>query len=333
MMRRTAILIAAAAVAAFVPATPPAAHAGIGDLLDSVRSRLDPFLLTYDLLVEPDTDVALEAGLRTGLRLEGIAGKRIRFHAGDLLLGEAKTDADGKASLPWRVPEAAGDYVITAKVHPDDQGERRAEDSQLLVAARKKDAAIVVVDLDKTLVASGFARVFVGGAKPMEGASVVMNRLAKDHTIVYLTHRPDFLGPTSKAWLAQNRFPTGPVLTSSLTTFLGGSGQYKSARLESIKQTYAHVKIGIGDKISDAIAYAQNGLRSILILEVDWTDDNPQDYEKLASKVGDLPDTVDVVTNWSEIAGVLFDGAAFKKDVMAKRLREVAADLRRRGKD
>ena len=332
-MRRMAILIAAGLVAALLPPARPVARAGLGDLLDSVRSRLDPVLLTYDLLVEPDQEVAIGASLRTGLRLEGIEGKRLQFYSGDLLLGEARTDADGRASLRWQVPEEPGDYTITVKIHPDDQGERRVEDSQLLVAARRKDAALVVVDLDKTLVASGFARVLVGGARPMDGADVVMTRLAKDHTIVYLTHRPDFLGPTSKAWLSQNRFPPGPVLTSSLTTLLAGSGKYKADRLESIKRTYANVKIGIGDKISDAQAYVQNGVRSILILQVDWTDDKAEHYEKLAAKVGGLPDTVDVVTNWSEIASVLFDGARFTKDAMVKRLREVASDLRRRGND
>jgi len=329
MSRRKVILTAVVAVlATMVLATSADLRAGVGDFLDTLRDRLDPVLLAHDLLVEPGSDVTLEASLRTGLRLDGIENKRLRFTLGDTLLGEVKTDDDGRVSLAWHVPDAPGDYLITVQVHPDDQGKRAAADTTLLVAARKADAPLVIVDLDKTLVASGFSHVLAGDADPMEGAAVVMSRLAKDHTVVYLTHRPDFLGPTSKAWLSSNRFPLGPVLMSRLTTFIRGSGRYKAERIETLRRTFTNLRFGIGDKISDAQAYAQNGMHAILILSIDWSEDEAHDYEKVARQLADLPDSVDVVTNWAEIAAILFDDARFPKDAMIRRLQDVADGLR-----
>jgi hypothetical protein len=309
------------------------APAGIPNAVEAVRSRLDPVLLTYDLLVEPGKDVALEAAYKSGLRLQGVEGKRLRFRLGEKLLGEAATDREGHAAIPWKVPEAAGDYVITVRLDPADQPERPVPGGRILVAARKSDAKLAVIDLDKTLVASGFGRVLAGGAKPMEGAGVVVSRLAKDHTIIYLTHRPDLLAPESKAWLAENGFPVGPLLTSTLASLMTGSGAYKSDRLEAIRKTYPNVEAGIGDKFSDARAYAQNGARAILILHVNWAKDDPQYFDKLADQLDALPDPVEVVTNWAQIADVLFAKAHQAKGELAKRLRDVAAELRRHGED
>jgi hypothetical protein len=248
-------------------------------------------------------------------------------------LGEARTDGSGVARLAWKVPQEPGDYRIVVRLHPDDQPEKPLGEATILVAARKKDANLVIVDLDKTVVASGFLSVLAGQAAPMDGAAVVLGRLSKDHTVVYLTHRPDFLAASSKRWLAQNAFPTGPVLTSTMTTLLAGSGAYKAGRLAEIKRTFPNVRVGVGDKVSDAQVYADQGVRAILILQPKWSEDDPEKFEKLAGELAALPDAVQVVSNWSEIAAILLDGASFPKQDMQKRLFDTAKDLRRRGKD
>jgi len=328
--RRRLFLALAAAVCLGCPA---AARAGFSDILNQVKDRVGPALLARDVLSEPGAEVALEASLRSGLRLTGEQGRRIQFHLDERRLGEAVSDTDGNVAVRWTAPEACGDYVVRVRVKPADQPDPPVEDAQLLVAVRNPDTPMVVVDLDKTVVASGFARVLLGGAKPMAGADVVLQRLARTYTIVYLTHRPDFLGPKSKRWLTANRFPTGPVLTSTLGGLLKGSGDYKTGRIAAIKRTYRNLAVGIGDKISDARAYAHHGLNSILILDVDWSEDDPEDYEELARDLAALPQTVHVVTNWADVSAILFEQAARPKQVMEKRLRDVARDLRRRGKD
>jgi hypothetical protein len=309
------------------------ARAALTDILDQAREKLGPVLLARDLLVEPDAEVTLEASLRTGLRLTGIEGKRIQFLLADEPIGEVRSNRTGDVALRWKAPAKPGDSVIKVRVNPQDQPAQPIEDTELLVAARKADTPIAIVDLDKTVVASGFAWVLLGDARPMAGANLVLGRLAKTHTIVYLTHRPDFLGALSRKWLATNGFPTGPVLTSTLGGLMAGSLTYKNARLEAVRQTFKNVAVGIGDKVSDAKVYADNGLRSILILQVDWSDDKAEDYEKLAAELAALPDSVQVVTNWAQVSDVLFNKAAFLKRDMENRLRDVARELRGRSKE
>ena len=332
MIRRYWLWIAVAAVGGLLAAGDLRAGV-VADLVEQARQRLGPVLLANDLLVEPGQDVVLAASLRTGLKLEGIEAKRVQFLLDDRVLGEVRTNSRGDVVLKWKAPAKAGDTVITIRLNPADQPERPVDDATLLVAARPKDAALVIVDLDKTVVASGFAQVLLGEAKPMDGASVVLGRVAKQSTIVYLTYRPDFLGPMSKRWLAKNGFPAGPVLTSTTGDLLAGSGPYKNTRLAEIRKTFTNVAVGIGDKLTDAKVYSDGGLRSLLLLQVDWTETEPKYFEKLADDLAALPDTVQVVTNWSQVASVLFDKVAFSKAPVEKRLREVAKELRSRKAD
>ena len=312
--------------------TPPV-HAGVTDIADQAAQRLLPALRASDLLVEAGQEAAIEASLGTGLRKEGLEGKRIQFFLGDQLLGEAKTDGAGTAILKWKVPEKAADYHVRAGLQPADQTQEKVADADIFVAARPKDATLVVVDLDRTVVQSGFFSVLVGAAKPMPGAAVVLGRLAKDNTVVYMTHRPDFLAPTSKRWLTENGFPPGPVLTSTMTTLLGGSEPYKMARLAAVKKRFPNIIVGIGDKMSDAKVYADSGVRPVLMFQPDWSEDDPKKFEKLADDLAALPGSVQVVSNWQQIAAVCFEKAVFLKRDMEKRLRDTAAELRRKGKD
>ena len=330
LWRRTIAACLAATLLASGAATIPA---GIGDLVDQVRERLGTVILVGDLLVKPGQEVTLNASLRHGLRLEGVAGKRVQFVLGDTLLAEVRTDKNGDAAVPWKTPDKPGDSVVRVRLNADDQPSKPVEDAELRVSARPKETKFAVVDLDKTLVASGFIHVLSGGAQPMPGAAAVLQRLARDRTIVYLTQRPDFLGVLTKRWLLSNGFPPGPVLTSTAGTLMIGSGPYKHTRLAEMKRTFPNLAVGIGDKFSDAKVYAASGLRPILILHVDWSEDDPEDYEKLAAELAALPDSVQVVTNWSQIASILFEGAAFPKQDMENRLIQVARDLRQRGKD
>jgi len=308
-------------------------HAPAGEAPDQTAQKLLPALRASDLLVEAGQEAALEASLGTGLRKEGLEGKRIQFFLGQQMLGEARTDGAGTAALKWKVPDKTADYNIRATLNPADQLQEKVADADIFVAARQKNATLVVADLDRTVVQSGFFSVLVGAAKPMPGAAVVLGRLAKDNTVVYLTHRPDFLAPTSKHWLAENGFPPGPVLTSTMSTLLGGSGAYKAARLAAIKKAFPNVLLGIGDKTSDAKVYADCGARPILLCQPDWSEHEPEKFEKLADELAALPDSVQVVANWQEVAAVCFDKAAFPKQNMEKRLRDAAKELRRKGKE
>jgi len=324
--------IGLALLAVLLPAAGLHPGADAQTVLDQAGGGSKPTLIGNDLIATPGQEVNLEAALRSSLWIPGIEGKRIQFHLGDRFLGELSTNRNGDAVLQWKAPAEPGDYVVHLFIHPDDQPPEPIDPADLLITVRPADSPIAIIDLDKTLVASGFVRVLLGVADPMPGARLVTSRLAETHTIVYLTQRPDPLARLSKRWLAEHSFPPGPVLTSPVGRLLSGSGTYKAARLETLKQHFTNLDLGIGDKPSDARAYAENGLRAILILHVNWAEDKPEDYEKLADDLAALPDAVQVVTNWAQIADVLFDQASFPREDMVNRLRAIARDLRRQGK-
>jgi hypothetical protein len=332
MTRRPTALVAATVLAAVLAAGAGAARGGLADLVDLGTRKANSVLRAPDLLVEAGKEANLVARLGAGVRPGDFEGKRIQFFLDDALLGEARTAASGDAALRWKVPEKPADYRIRVRLNPEDQPPEAVAETEMFAAARPKDARIVITDLDKTVVASGFLSVLAGQAKPMPGAGVVLQRLAKDHTIVYLTQRPDFLGASSKRWLAENGFPPGALLTTTLQTLVEGSGAYKAARLAEIKKTFPNVAVGIGDKPSDAKAYADNGAQAVLILNFDWSQDGPERYEKTAAELAALPDSVQVVTNWAQIASILFEKAAFPKQDMEKRLRDTARELRDKGR-
>ncbi|MFO8013729.1 MAG: hypothetical protein R6X20_10545 [Phycisphaerae bacterium] len=338
-MKRPGLQLAALLAAAAMLSAPAApARAGFGDLLRRVRDELGRVLLAHDVLCRPGEEVDLRASLRGGFRLEGVEGVRIQFHLDQRRIDQVTSNSDGDVQTRWTAPSEPGDYAIRVRVKPDDQPDDEDDHTpptRLLVAVRKAETPIAIVDLDKTLVASGFHWVLLGGsrAEPMNGSGVVLARLARTHTVVYLTHRPDFLGPTSKAWLDRHGYPLGPLLTSTLGGLIEGSGRFKTRRLSDLAKHFTNLKVGIGDKVSDARAYAALGLTSVLILPVDWSDDDPEDFEDLASDLAALPEAVHVVTNWAQVSAILFEGGRHPPAPMIRRLRAVAADLRRRGED
>jgi len=281
------------------------------------------YLLTVrDAITPPGIKVPLVARFQQGDLLRGRAGHVIRFRQGDGVLLAAETDADGMARVTF-TPPAPGDYVFTVAVAaaglPDDPPEPR----DLLVACRAADTPLAVVDLDKTVVASGFQTVLLGNPEPMEGSAEVLKRLADDHTIIYLTHRPDYFGPKSKDWLKAQGFPRGPVLLSTVGSFLKGSGTYKSDMIKTLKAKFTRVELGIGDKFSDVEAYHANGMTAILILPVP-ENATATDLRALADQVAALPRAIQVVRGWDQVEAILFAGRTFPPAAMEKELRALA---------
>ena len=281
------------------------------------------YLLTArDALALPGEEVALEARFQAGDLLRGRQGVIVRFRHGDQMYKATETDADGMASVTF-TPSEAGDYRFVVEVAPNGLPDAPPEPRELLVACRKADTRLAIVDLDKTVVASGFHTVLLGNPTPMSGSVEVLNRLARTHTVVFLTHRPDYFGPKSKTWLRAKGYPPGPVLLSSMGGFLKGSGTYKTEAIQALKKRFTKVEIGIGDKAGDVQAYHENGLKGFLIIQV-ADDATPAQLDLLADSMKDLPDAVQVVTGWDQIEKALFDGGRFPRSAMEQHLRDLA---------
>ena len=278
-----------------------------------------------DAVALPGEEVLLRAHLQGGDLLRAQPGHVVRFSRGGEFYKAAETDRDGVAAVSF-APPGAGDYVFRVELSPNGFPDQPPEPVEALVLCRQADTPILVVDLDKTVVASGFQQVLVGKPEPMADSVEVMKRLAKEYTPIYLTHRPDLFGPKSRAWLREHEYPGGPLLLSDIGGFLKGSGAFKSAMLGDIRRRFKGNAVGIGDKVSDAVAYHDNGLRAFLIVQPDETA-GAAGLRLLADSLDPLPDVVQVVTGWREIERAVFEGATFPKTALQNRLKKRADEL------
>jgi len=259
-----------------------------------------------DALALPGQTIDLHSQLRRGDLLQGRPGYVIRYELDGRPYRAAQTGADGSAVVAWTAPRA-GDFVFTVSVAPIGMEAAPPAPRELLVACRAAAAPILITDMDKTTVLGGFDEVLIGDPAPMPHSAAVLKDLAKDYTIVYLTHRPDYFGPKSRDWLVRHGYPRGPVLLSTVEEFLSGSGPFKTAALAELRKRFKKIEIGVGDKVSDAQAYFDNGMESFLIVTVE-DDAKPEDLRALAADIRTLPPAVNVVTDWQQVQQAVREG-------------------------
>lgn len=286
----------------------------------------DYLFTVMDAVTAPGTETQLRVRIRGGDFLRGQPGLAVRFYRDGRLFRVAETSNDGTAAVTF-TPDAPGDYEFVVQVAAAGLRQMPPEPETLLVACRAPDAPMAVVDLDKTVVASGFEAVLLGSPKPMAESQRVLGRLAQTRSIIYLTHRPDYFGPKSRRWLADNGFPRGPLLLSTLGGFLKGSEAFKAGRIAELQETFSKIEIGIGDKISDGQAYLDSGMRAIVILDIppEGEPDRPAELEAIAKELGSLGDKAQVVTGWDQVEKALFDGASYPPLAMREHLLKLAS--------
>ncbi len=316
-----------------LPSMGQAVSAGAAYTLASEHGTL---FYAFDTLTQPEKSTELLVRVIYVKKFEKVEKAEVEFTLGRESLGKVLTDKDGYARMKWKAPKA-GDYEIKARIVavPDDDFKEmlKVTPASLLVSARTKDTRFVVIDLDHTVVASGFSKVLMGGAKPMPQAAKIVKELAGGgYSIIYLTHRPDLLANKSKKWLTDKGFIRSPLLVSSLKQSIGDSGKFKTARLKELKKEFPNIRLGIGDKISDVEAYVANGMTAYLIPNYDREDDDADDFRKLAKKIRRLDKRIHVVDGWDEIRAGVLDGKAFSAVDYADRLDARARALKERKK-
>ncbi|MBI5725948.1 MAG: hypothetical protein HZA50_18455 [Planctomycetes bacterium] len=296
----------------------PAMLCGCGWFCDLQNGYL---LHGQDVILLPGQKVALKARLQSGGFLIDEQNRRVRFSLAGRQIAEATTDREGFAEAQF-TPAEPGDYLISVEVQPEGLGRKPPPPAELLVACRKADQPIIVVDLDGTLVAHGFDKVLTGNPDPLPDSPGVMKRLADEFTILYLTHRPAYLGPKSKRWLAGHGFPRGPVILSQPGDLITGSGKYKTEQLEALHSRFSMVQIGIGDLPSDAQAYCRNKMIAYLIIDAD-RQNNALDIYILGKKLENLPSTVQIVFGWLDIAEGIFADKTFSAGSAIEKLKNM----------
>ena len=285
----------------------------------------------FDTLAYPGAPIDLSASVQASRQMKGIPGATVEFRLGEQVLGVAASNERGMASIKW-TPPGDGLFEVTARIIAAPAGwpatMLQVSAAPLLVAAYQRPVQLAVIDLDHTIVDAGFFRALVGGAKPMAGSVEVTGRIAEQYGVVYLTHRPDLLTRKSKAWLLQHGYPRGPLMVSEIDQAFGDSGQFKAATLAGLRKAYPNLAIGIGDKLSDAQAYVDNGLTAYLIPHYKA---KPKDMREMAADIRKLDGRgrLQVVDGWGDIEVGIFGGRKFPPQDYARRLDAQADRLQR----
>ena len=280
-----------------------------------------------DTLAYPRQPVELVATLRNAAGLKPVAGATVAFTRGDWVAGRITTDANGVAAMRWTPPEE-GNYSFQAAivaVPNENFRDMLGVRAPLLVAARDKKAPQVVVGLDHTVVDGSFLGVVIGGGKPLADSVEVLGRVSKRYGIVYLAARADLPARKSKDWLADNGYPSGPLLLSRMQDVPEG-GRFKSGGPAGLRRDFPGVALGIVERPSDAQAYVDNGMSAYLI--PDHRRD-PVGMRALAAEIRALrgQGRLQVVENWRQIEQGFFGGKQFPPEDFARQLEARAAQI------
>ncbi len=274
----------------------------------------------YDTLALPGEAVDVKVRLQGGSMLRDKPGYVVRFYDGGQLFKAAETDDDGNACVSF-TSQQSGDVLLSAGFSPNGFLDEPPPPTNVLVACRPADAPMIVVDLDQTLVASGIVDVLLDKARPVPDAQRVVQRLAGQYTIIYLTGRPDLFTIRTRQWLAENGFPRAVLLMASMSDML--SGQFKPRVLGGLHERFTNLRFGIGDKASDMRAYAASGMTGVMLLNV-ADDASPDDLWKQMRELQALPPNTQVVQSWRQIEQVIFENQQFPADQAQRQLMDLA---------
>lgn len=242
----------------------------------------------FDQLAHVGEEVVLKTKLETKLIKNDIDDEPVLCRVAGRELGEAITDEEGFAT--WRfTPGQTGDYEII--FHLPDTTQYRPQQTPALLAVRTDDKPIIVSDLDHTIIDIKTYQFFLHDNEkipPLPHLPEILQELAVDYDIIYLTARDDMYVNVTKNWLDMHHLPPAPLFVCDLSEDPVDQGEFKTQALKKLKENWPNLTIGIGDKIHDAEAYIANDMTAYII----------GDYDQ-------LPEKTIQVAGWKEIRELL----------------------------
>jgi uncharacterized membrane protein YkoI len=145
-----------------------------------------------------------------------------------------------------------------------------AEAAQPAVRSKEQNRVAIVLDIDETLSVTDYYRLaFRIGARDdsylHRGSKEVLRELARDFDLIYLTARPQWLFHETRQWLRRQELPPGLVLTTARFQDVIWPGPFKARAIATLRATMPLMLIGIGDRSTDATAYAVNGMLVLIV--------------------------------------------------------------------
>jgi hypothetical protein len=245
-----------------------------------------------------------------GLLRTSVADVPVQFFAGDNRLGEALTDRHGNAAI--RIDAEALDdpeFGALASVF----GASLWGTGRVFEMDRGRVA--VIVDVDHTIARTDYRALlfspFDGKSQPIPNSQAVLNKLAEDFAIVYLTGRPRAMQAKTREWLASNDYPPGPLVVASELRDAARNGKFKLRMLAHLQTKWPNLLIGVGDRPSDARAYGANQMLALVIA--------PREIEKVGPHALLMPDWKAVGAFFDTNHDALTDPATVRELVAGRR--------------
>jgi len=270
-----------------------------------------PMLNLQDCIAAPDGKTILVADIRKeaifGLAKD-VEDRPVRFLAADKELGVAVGGEDGISILECTLPDKKIETIqATASI---DGVELRAEARVFRWDPRR---VVVVLDIDDTICRTDMDDVLFDeedDSKAFRNARETLTALTADYELLYLTARPSFLLEKTKKWLAMREFPPAPIIVSHRKSDLLRQGVFKERVLDRLKRIWPNILIGVGDRATDAHAYGEASMLSIIICKK--VDDDFGRHSLL------MPDWVTIKAFFANNRKVLTDPRACKDAVDGK---------------
>lgn len=218
----------------------------------------------HDLVASATEPQVLRGKLAYGVIDKSLEHEDVELYAciaGDWqLAGTTRTDSRGRFELPLegsaRLPVGLRD--LYASVVADRSG------THFVAFVAPAGSKVVVSDVDGTLTASesSFVKAVLLGksvAPHPDAAAALRLAAASGYQVVYITARGDRFTDATRAWLAANGFPRGPVrLAPSLLVKPGADTiMYKHRALEDLA---AFDVRALGNRRTDVAAYGDSGI-------------------------------------------------------------------------
>ena len=179
------------------------------------------------------------------------------------LSGRTTTDRHGRWSVDLtgdaRLPPGLHD--IFAFVPADGGGVHE------LAYVAAPGQSVVVADIDGTLTESENAIVntVLFGDDIAHRLNAPQALRATGHTVVYLSARGDQYTELTRHWLSAHGFPDGPIVLAHEGFVKPGPAQ-QQFKIDALRALRVPIAAGVGNRITDIIAYTRAGLRPEQIL-------------------------------------------------------------------
>jgi hypothetical protein len=239
--------------------------------------------------LEAKAETRMAAGINPDLK-----GAKLDFFSGTRYLGSNITNENGIASLSIEIPAKPGMIYCYQVSHKDlHKMSGRVYFFAPTMPVFISDVDEVISDLPEFKVPI----TPIVNSPAMPNSADVLSSLSQRYAIIYLTARDDALLNKTRSWLRYRNFPSGPLIAWNWASHnkFGSStkaqGIFKQNYLKSLKKSLPNLVAGIGNRIHDALAYKDAGIKPIII--------NPQ-----TQKSSFPPETV-FVRSWDEVPELL----------------------------